>query len=287
MAHFKGVKIVSTNPLVIETYDDTWYTDAELILGNGTPTGFNSWFPVCVYGPCSWHAMVPGLLADAKGELAFSTDKATEKKVEWMSYIAGPSLEILKKHLDQAQTDNFIPYSPTLSLYIKADEAKTRYTNLENWYGLKKHFWVGTGPFYVDGVFPTEQTMTLRRYPGYPDLASKWAGFGEPKLATAVVDGPGNVTIGQAGTFNVHVTFKDQPYPKAEIASVSYLVFNGKGDLVATGKADAVSDGEYKVTLGADVTKGLEAGSNKIEVAVSPIPVSVPAFSSFEFVTAP
>ena len=27
--HFKAVKIVSTDPLVIETYDDLWFLDAE------------------------------------------------------------------------------------------------------------------------------------------------------------------------------------------------------------------------------------------------------------------
>jgi len=39
------------------------------------------------------------------------------------------------------------------------------------------------------------------------------------------------------------------------------------------------------VTLGADVTSKLESGSNKIEVVVVPSVVSIPSFSSFEFVT--
>jgi hypothetical protein len=95
------------------------------------------------------------------------------------------------------------------------------------------------------------------------------------------------VTIGQAAEFNVTVMFKDEAYPAAEIATVAYLVFNAKGELAGKGTAEAVADGQYKVTLTEDLTKTLEAGSNKLEVAVVSKVVSVPAFGVFEFVTAP
>ena len=48
------------------------------------------------YGPGAWHNLALGVQADAEKKLAFSADKADTNKVEWMSYIAGPSLEILK-----------------------------------------------------------------------------------------------------------------------------------------------------------------------------------------------
>ena len=34
MSYFKGVKIVSTDPLIIETYVDTFDLDAEVLIGN-------------------------------------------------------------------------------------------------------------------------------------------------------------------------------------------------------------------------------------------------------------
>jgi hypothetical protein len=83
------------------------------------------------------------------------------------------------------------------------------------------------------------------------------------------------------------VYFKDQPYPAAEIDTVSYLVFDATGALAGKGAAEAVADGQYKVTLPADLTANLAAGSNKLEVAVVSKMVSVPAFGAFEFVTAP
>ena len=54
-----------------------------------------------------------------------------------------------------------------------------------------------------------------------------------------------------------------------------------------TGEATAVGDGQYQVTLGADVTSELEAGASRLEVAVVPIPVAVPSFTSLDFVVVP
>ena len=100
-------------------------------------------------------------------------DKADAKKIEWMSWIGGPSLDILSKHLDEAASTSLIPYAPTMSQYITADEAKTRYDNLKAWYTAHGHFWEGTGPYYLDKVFLTEKTLTLKPYADFPDLADR------------------------------------------------------------------------------------------------------------------
>jgi peptide/nickel transport system substrate-binding protein len=277
--HFKGFKIISTDPLVIETYDDLWYLDAEWM-----PT---TWWPQYGYGVAPWHTIVLGNMAEAAGTLAFSADKAAEKEIEWMSYISGPSLEILASSLVSATAETLIPYAATMGEYLTADEAAARYANLQTWYDLKKHFWVGNGPYYLDGVFPTESTVTVARNPNFTDLSDKWDRFGEPKMATVEVEGPASVTIGEAAEFSVMVYFKDEAYPAAEIDSVAYLVFDATGALAGKGAAEAVADGEYKVTLPAELTSALAAGSNKLEVAVVSKVVSVPAFGAFEFVTAP
>jgi peptide/nickel transport system substrate-binding protein len=277
--HFKGVKIISTDPLVIETYDDLWLTDAEL--------NVTTWWPAYTYGPGAWHNIAVGTMAEAEKALAFSADKAEAEEIEWMSFISGPSLEVLKGYLDKAVAENYIPFAPTMSEYLSAEEATARWANLAAWYEAHGHFWLGTGPFYVYKVFPVEGTLMLQRYTGYPDLANRWDRFGEPAIATVEVDGPGQVTIGGEATFDVFVTFKDAPYPQKDINEVKYLVFDAKGALVATGTATAVADGQYQVVLTAEMTKALEAGANRLEIAVSPIVVSVPSFATFEFVTVP
>ena len=133
LSHFKGVVMKSTDPLVITTYDDRYYLDAEwIVYYNAT------WWPTPVtgYGRADppWQAFALGNLADAGvdpeiGQLAWSTDKATKNKVDWLSFIAGPSLDILKGYLDKAAAENLIPYAPTMSQYVTPEEATLRWTN--------------------------------------------------------------------------------------------------------------------------------------------------------------
>lgn len=277
--NFRGFKIVSTQPLVIEYYSDTYTLDAEL--------NIPLMFPTYTFGEGSWDTMAVANAAEAGGELAYSVDKALEKEIEQTSFIGGPSLEILAKYLDQAIADKAIPYAPTMSAYLTADEAVARYEALKAWFGEHNNFMVGTGPYFVDQAFLTEKTLTLKHFADYPDLADRWANFGEPKLATVELDGPGQVKIGEEATFDVFVTFNDAAYPAAEIKQVKFLLYNAQGEIVKVAEAVAVEDGKYSVVLDTATTAALEAGSNKLEVAVVPFTVSQPTFASVEFVTAP
>jgi peptide/nickel transport system substrate-binding protein len=285
LSHIKGIVIESTDPLVITTYDDQYYLDAEWMV--------RTWYPAAIFGygraAPSWEALALGNMADAAldpaiGELAWSTDKAGAKKVEWMSFIAGPSLTILKGYLDKAIAENYIPFVPTMGTYVTADEATLRWANLNTWYKLQGHFWVGTGPFYLNKAFPVEKSLSLLRNPDYPDSASRWAIFGTPMVAVVTVDGPAAVSIGTEAVYNVTVTFQDAPYPTDKIDAVKYLVFDAAGAVVTQGDATAGADGTYTITLGTDVTAKLVAGSNKLEVVTTSLAVSIPTITDFEFV---
>ena len=281
LSSFKGVQIESTDPLVISTYTDSYTLDAEVF-------GF-SWFPSNAgaygFGTAAWHNVTPAIMAESNGEIAFTVDKATTQEVEWTNFIDGPTLENQKTYLAQALAEGFIPYAPTLGEYITADEATARYENLNQWVTDHGHFWIGTGPFYLDQVFTGEGQAVLKRNENFPDLANKWDRFSAPKIAVVDVSGDGQVTAGQEAVFDVFVTFNDEPYPADELELVKYLIFDANGELAASGDAELVSDGQYVVTLGPDITSALEAGSSKIEVAVASKLVSIPSFSSFEFVT--
>lgn len=284
-SHFRGVRIVSTDPLTIETYDDAFLLDAEVMVTQNNTYPNPTWWPQYSYGEGAWHSLALGILAESNNELAFTTDKAGANEVEWMSMISGPSLDILAKYLDQAQGESYIPYANTLGQYVSADDAATRYANLKAFYGEHNHFWVNTGPFILDKVFPVEGTLTLKRNENYPDPADKWAGFSKPKIAEVELDGPGQVQSGTEAAFDIFVSFEGEPYANADISEVKYLLFNSTGDLVGSRDAEAAGDGQYQVTLSADVTSQLESGSNKLEVIVVSSVVSIPSFASYEFVT--
>jgi peptide/nickel transport system substrate-binding protein len=227
-----------------------------------------------------------GNLAEANSELAWTNAKADTLEIEWMSFVGGPSLEVIGKYLDQAIAEGHIPYEPTLGMYITADEAAARYANYKAWFEKQGHYWVATGPYYLDKVFTVEKTVTLKHNPDFVDLADEWAGFASPKIAEAEVDGEGRVTIGSEATFDVYVTFQGENYPLAELGNVKYLLFDATGALTLVGEAEAVEDGYFTVTLSAEDTAKLAEGSNKLEVVVVSKLVSIPTFVAFEFVTA-
>lgn len=279
---FKGYRITSTDPLTIEYYSDSYNSDAEL---NVLPMWPDSLYGLS--GENNWPILAISDLAEAAGELAYTQDKADTAQIENTSWVGGPSLEILAGYLDQAASESYIPYEPTLGQYITKEEADQRYANFKKWYEDHGHFWVGTGPYYLDRVFTTEKSLVLKNNEEFVDTADRWSVFSEPKLATTVLDGPGQVKAGEEAVFDAAVTFKDEPYPQADIKGVKYILYDATGAVVIVGDAEATADGQYQVTLAPDVTSKLPTGSARLEVAVLPIPVAVPSFTSIDFVAVP
>jgi peptide/nickel transport system substrate-binding protein len=279
---FRGFNIVSEEPLVVEYYSNNWQPDAENNVSTIYPNGLLGY----AYGTAGWHNMAVSNLAEADEALAYTVDKADALGIEWTNYIAGPSLEVLAGYLEQAASDGYIPFEATLGAFVTADEAAARYANLQSFFDTYGHFWIGTGPYVLDTVLSVEKQAVLVNYAPFIDSSDKWSGFAEPKLATVEVDGGGLVTIGDEATFDVFVTAPDgNAYPADEIAAVKYLLYDATGALVEVGEGALDSDGHYIVTLSGDTTAALAAGSNTLEVAVTPIPAAVPSFATFEFVT--
>ena len=282
---FKGLRILSQDPLVIETYTDNYTLESELLDFISQATWYPSESDIYPYGIASWHGIELGVLAEAAGELAFSPAKATELEVDRTNYIGGPSLQILAGHLVSATAESLIPYAPTLGQFVSEDEAAERWANLSEWYRKRGHFWIGTGPYYLEGVFPVEGTVIAKTNPDYIDSADRWSGFTTPKIAEVEIDGPGRVDSGSEATFDVYVSFQGEPYPLADIENVGYLVLDATGALAFGGDAEAVEDGLFRVTLSSDQTGGLESGASRLEVVVVSRVVAIPSSASFEFVT--
>ncbi|MFL7868096.1 MAG: ABC transporter substrate-binding protein [Anaerolineales bacterium] len=281
MSSFKGWKVASENPLVIEYYTDNYDLDADNMITNARAA-----WPVYGNGvEAPWHTLAAGNLVEANGEAAYSADKADANEVEEMSYIAGPSLEFLKTALDSLEAEGAIPFEPTLGQYISADEAAARYANLQEWYRRRGHFWVSAGPLYLEKAFPVEGTLILQRYEQFPDMADKWNRFAEAPIPEVLVDGAGSVAIGDEAVFDVFVDFNGEPYAVDDIDMVKYLVFDATGELAFQGEGEAVEDGYWTVTLAADATGGLASGSNQLAVIVVSKRALVPITETMQFVT--
>lgn len=280
MSSFKGVRIASTSPLVIETYSDNYSSDAEL--------NITTWWPNYGYGESPWAPIAIGNLAEAAGEAAYSADKSTALTIEQIGFDGGPTLAIIDKYLDQAIAANTIPYAPTMGAYLTAEEAAARYASLKQWYTDRGHFMIGTGPYFLYKAFLVEKSLILQNFTLFPDTPDRWSGFAEPKIAVVDIVGPaGSVKIGDPATFDVSVTFGGAPYASADLKMVKYLLYDATGAVVKSDLATLVSEGNYQVVLPAEVTAALAAGSNKLELAVVSNLVAVPTFNSVQFVTAP
>ncbi|MFU8857141.1 MAG: ABC transporter substrate-binding protein [Deferrisomatales bacterium] len=275
LRHFRGWRMVSSDPLVIEVYSDQIYPDAETIVAARAPTA------------SPWHALALGVRSETAGELAFSSNKADRMQVSWMSLVAGPSLAVLDRHLTGSSRDGFVPYAETLQQFLRPGEPAERYRALAEWRRQRGHFWVGTGPFYLQSVHPVERVVVLRRFEDFPDRADKWLRFTTPEIPELELDGPMVAEPGEPAEFRLRVSFGGEPYPEAAIETAHYLVFDGDGRLVLEGDAAPVEPGLWAIRLTPEQLARFGAGANSLEVAVTSRRVALPSFASHAFATTP
>jgi peptide/nickel transport system substrate-binding protein len=276
LSHFRGARIIQKNPLVVEIYSDQLFPDAETIAATRAAN---------FYTNVPWHKLALGILAEKNRELAFSSSKADRLKVEWMSNIAGPSLAILDQQLASALKEAFIPYRNTFGEHVSREEALDRYGKLRAWRQARGHFWVGNGPFYLHSVYPVEKIVVVRRSGMFTDPANKWVRFVDPRIADVGVSGPRMVKIGSPVEFQIEVSFQGKPYAAQDVELVRFLLFDAGGKLVELANAEQIRDGLWRAALTDKQTARLEAGSNRLEVLVTPRVVALPTFKTFWFVT--
>ena len=279
MSGFKGQRIVSTDPLVIELYSDVWFEDAEY---NALPDSAVFW-PDYGHGQSGWAMVAVANKTEEKLELAYSSDKANANGIPWMNWLGGPSLDILSSNLNEALSQGYIPFEATMGQYVTTEEAMLRYKNLQSFYHQYGHFWIGTGPYILTDVDLQADTAILTHNPNYIDPAGKWDRFAEPKVALVFLDGQEEVVPGERSIFKVHVSYDGEPYSADEVSGVKYLVFTSENELFESGEAEFVADGEYEVVLHPLSTIRLKTGSYKLEVVVTVLPVSIPSIASIGF----
>lgn len=275
--NIRGVRIISQNPLIIETYTDAYQIDAE--------RNVITWWPTYSTGPGAWHTLALGLLVEANREGAFTSWEADEWGVPWLDYANWPGSIPLERRLATAQAQNLIPYAPTLGAYITTPQAQARWSALATWYAARGHFWVGTGPLYLEQALKSLGQLALRAYPAYPDAPDRWDALIEAPLAEVTLTGPDDVPQGVVATFDVHVTLAGAPYPTADIESVRYLLINAQNEIAFTGDASAVANGLWRVTLTPAQSTQLPLGGNRLEVIVSPKRIAITAVATHAFET--
>jgi len=248
---FGGVRYITGETgydLIVEYYSDYWQLDAEYCVTH--------MFPTYTQGAGMWHTLALAVLGEEADECAFSQSKAVDPIV-WTNYI-GAGKEILASHLDTVKVltefdGEDIPYYEFIAGEYTArtelatdfdDEIIARMDNLDAWYIDHEHFWVATGPMYVDAITFVPKSIVLTRFPTYHADADKWVFLME--LAPT--------GLGNMGAWVEEVTIEVEATPSAAIAKLQA----DELDIFAFGLSDAVlfqtvqddEDLDYRMSVG-------------------------------------
>ncbi|MEM1611851.1 MAG: ABC transporter substrate-binding protein [Desulfurococcaceae archaeon] len=262
---FKGIKIVSTNPLIIEWYSTAWYMDAEWIASDAA----DDIWPYYAQGPGAWHTVELFAQGERAKIVAFTTSKATALKVPRADFLIPPSqlIDQLRSNIDKS----YVPYPEVLGKYLTPAEAKARWQNLLAWYDKYKHVWVANGPFYLESFTTAPKTIVLKANREHPLSAAKWEFLGEPPIPVIHVEVPSTIYRGREYAITLELTDKaGNPYPNEFVEFVSYVVIHEGG--ILSGKATPLAEGLWELVLTPELTGKLSVGVAEIRfIAVSKI----------------
>jgi peptide/nickel transport system substrate-binding protein len=228
-----------------------------------------------------------GVKADEEGLLAFSAVKAAALDIEWMNYIGGPSLSILSDVLDDAIATGYVPFSDFEDL-VTPEEAIARYQNLKDWYEEKNHFWVSSGPYYLDQADYVAHTAVLKANRDYPYKADRWDWLSAPPIPESDATVPDFVIPGLDASFTLDLSFGGSPYSNDRIDFVKYMVIDSAGELKTVGEAEpSTTEGQWTIDLEGAETDGLSTGSyNLVTIALSK-DVAMPGTAETPFIVIP
>ena len=247
LSTFKGVKYITDDSgydLIVEYWTTNWNMDAEYCV--------NHQFPTYSQGAGMWHTLALAILGEDAGECAFGQDKAVSPIV-WTNYI-GAGKEILATHLAAViAATEFVPYEAFIEAEYTArtelgttfaTEITARMANLDAWYIAHDHFWVATGPMYMDSVDFTPKSLVLKKFPTYHSLADKWLFLMEldPTLSGEIGAWVEQVNI-------EFITDTAQAIARLQSDDLDIFAFGlSDADLFATVQGD--EDLDYRMSLG-------------------------------------
>ncbi|MGY6548213.1 MAG: hypothetical protein ACXIU7_04295 [Roseinatronobacter sp.] len=272
---FRGWRIVSEDPFVLEVYSDQISLDAETMIAQR------------VASVLPWHVMGLALRAEARGELAFSSAKADRLDAEWLSLVAGPSLPLLDRALAEVRAEGSVPFPALLGPHLDADEIAARHDNIAAWRAARGHFQIGDGPYLLHSVHPIEGALVLRHFPDFPDPADRWLGFADPPIPVLDLAGPLVVARGEPARFAITASFGGAAIPAEDIETARYMLFDGSGALVRAGDVTDLGHGAWEVALTPAQVAALGMGPNSLEVVFTSRHVAMPVFASQPFATVP
>jgi len=154
---FRGARLTSLDPVIIEVYHDGAYSTAEAQVFHRIGDLF---WPYYGTGMAPWHAVAVGMRAEDSRSGA-----TTGEPLDWI--VGATSSKLLGNALEGSHASRFIPYEPVLGQYVTSDEVASRYANLGGFLDAHDHMWVGNGPMVIESVDSIARIVVGKRFEGY------------------------------------------------------------------------------------------------------------------------
>ena len=251
---FKGYRLTEDDRL--EVYVDYWHFDDDHIGAYAEPAGFDM--------PWEVKAAMDDLVFEQR-RAAYTATAASRFSVPWLSLVLERDAGLVDRTLRSLERDEFVP--PGVFEFgdrslVTPEEAVARYEAAQEWFDDKEHLVISQGPFYLEQFDPPAQFAELIAFrdPSYPfkpgdhfrgpaptlaidEVVTDLVVPGEDAVISASVTGPGTVGL-------------------------QYLLLDpAVREVVASGSAEGDADGEFEVTIPAEVTGSLFPGFYELYLA--------------------
>lgn len=251
---FRGFRI--ENDTALEVYVDYWHFVPDYIAEYASVTG--------VTMPWEVLAAMDDLVFKQR-RAAYSDTASQRFQVPWITLVESQDARLVSLTLDDFADVGTYPeavFTVGDRQLVSLGQARQRYQAALDWYTAKNLFVISNGPFQLTRFDPPSQFAEIEafREPTYPFRPGHWF-LGEAQPVEVVsVDAP-FLLIGEEVRFTVVVQGPGT-------LAVRYLLYDAARGQPVTGAIGQATGGgnQFLVTLPADVTAQLEAGTYELQI---------------------
>ena len=251
---FKGFKILDENRL--DVYVNFWHFDSNYIAEYSSPTSLSM--------PWELLAAMDTLVFE-KRQAAYSDTAAARFQVDWLSLTAVNHARLVRNTIREFSRDGAIPEKALTINGVSLttlDEALERYSADMDWFEKHQLMVISNGPFKLMKFDPPSQFAQLEAFrdPSYPFKPGTW-NFGTPEFIDIEPLGDTAVGVGETISLIIRVSGPGQ-------LGLNYLLIDPTtGDILLSGNAESVSQGQFNIRIPSSLTSTLDPGLYQLSLA--------------------
>lgn len=252
----RGYRLLDDDRL--EVYVDFWHFDDDSIAAYASPASL----------AMPWEVLAAlDDLVFAQRRAAYSDTAAARFNVPWISLVMSRDARLVERTLRQFETHELVPegvFRFGERELVSADEARARYRAALAWFASHGHLVIANGPFWLARYDPPAQYAELHAFrdEGYPFRpGERYLGEAEPLRVSA----PADPEARAGAPFELDVRVEGPG-----VASLHYLLLDAATtEVVASGEAEALGAGEFRIALDGERTRDLFPGLHHLHLVAS------------------